>query len=242
MIAHRGGVLGTHLYENSIEAFSRVMTMPFGKIEGIEFDLRRTKDNVFIIAHDPTLIIKSSNTHEHICELNFSQIREEYPNICTLMELLELSISLKYKGDLNIEIKEYNLSDDICSIITDVKYKELHFFITSFLHSEIQSFYHKMCYITKDDYEYVFPKIGYLFSSYPYNMENILSLNFDSPKSLFDAYIILNDKTLPRDHDHHLMQLLIKNSQRIYIYTVNDKDEISYYQKCGFHVITDNLL
>ena len=241
MIAHRGGVLGTNIEENSIEAFSRAMSMSLDKIKGIEFDLRRTKDNVFVIAHDPTLVMKNTKVR-YICELNFSQIREEYPNISTLVELLDLAFSFKYKGELNIEIKEYNLSDELCSVITNIKYRDLNFFVTSFLHSEIESFYDKMCYITKDDYEYVFPKIGFLFSSYPYNMENILSLNFDSPKSLFDAYIILNDKTLPRDHDHPLMQLLIKNSQRIYIYTVNDKDEISYYQKCGFHVITDNLL
>jgi len=243
MIAHRGGVLGTDIEENSIEAFSRVMSMPFNKIEGIEFDLRKTKDHIYVIVHDPTLYMKNSNTSKYICELNFSEIREEYPSICTLIELLDLASSFKYKGDLNIEIKEYNLSKGVCSIITNIKYKDLRFFITSFLHSEVQSFYETIRQHDDDD-DFIFPKIGYLFSSYPYNLENILSLRFDSPHintALFEAYIVLNDKTLPRDHDHPLMQLLVKYSGRIYIYTVNNKNEIDYYRKCGFHVITDNL-
>lgn len=233
MIAHRGGVLGTNIEENSIESFSRAMLMPLDYVKGIEFDLRRTNDNVCIIAHDPTLYMKDVNKEKYICDLNFSQIRQEYPNICTFYELLDLALSSNYKGELNIEIKDYDISEDICSIITNIKYRHLHFFITSFLHSEVQSFYER---ITEEYENYNSPKMGYLFSSYPYNMKNILS---DLPNTLF---IVLNDKTLPRNHDHPLMQLLIKHSHRIYIYTVNNKDETDYYLKCGFHVITDNLI
>ena len=153
-----------------------------------------------------------------------------------------LALSLEYKGILNIEIKEYGIAEDLSSIVTDEKYSKLNFFITSFLHSEVKLFYEEILYIKEYEYDFIPCKIGYIFYSYPYDMENILSLNFDSSRqALLNAYILLSDKTLPRQHDHHLMQLLIKHSSRIYIYTVNDKDEIAYYQKCGFHVITDNL-
>ena len=95
MIAHRGGVLGTSIEENTIEAFKRAMSMSLDHVKGIEFDLRKTKDNVYIIAHDPNLYIGDSKKEEYTYQLNFDQIQKEYPNICTLFELFDLGKKFK---------------------------------------------------------------------------------------------------------------------------------------------------
>lgn len=235
LIAHRGGVGNTNIQENSLQAFSRAMLM-FPRIGGIEFDVRKTKDNILIVAHDPTVIMNGK--HEYIDTLTYSNIKGRYNydddinnHLCTLTEVLDLAKSQNYKGELNIEIKDYDVTELLNSTIDKPEYRDLIFFITSFLHSEINKFN----LLEKE----VNSKLGYLFASYPYNMKDVLSLTYSYLNTTYPMKIVLNDKSLPRCMNHPQMQELLNHAENISVYTVNMAEDIKYYQECGFSVITD---
>lgn len=112
LIAHRGGVKGTQIIENSIAAFRRAMTNP--KVLGIEFDVR-LHGVTLVVHHDP--------------------LPETLPGyVPTLEEVLQLAQSYRYQGVLNIELKEYGLALTLEDVLK--KYPELHpnILISSFLH------------------------------------------------------------------------------------------------------------
>ena len=218
LIAHRGGVFGTNFSENSLEAFSQAITKG---TKGLECDLRKSKDGEIVIVHDPTII----NGME-VINLNFKEIREIVPHICKAIDLLELvSQEAPSSYVVNLEIKEYDLYKDVFKLVT--QFPQLNIFITSFLHSEIE---HLQNLIIQQKHI----SLGLLFESYPLNMKEII----ENTK----YNIVIREYVLPKDKRHTLFDLLLRNSKRITVYTVNDIEKIVFYQSCGFNVITDSLI
>ncbi len=93
---------------------------------GFECDIRTTKDNVFILNHNP--IIK-----DNIISLtNYQELKEKY-NITTLKEVLEI----KSNKIFLLEIKEANLKiEEFLKLIE--KYKDKNIYIMSFYNSVIK--------------------------------------------------------------------------------------------------------
>lgn len=73
IIAHRGGVGGTKIIENTLCAFKRAFKMQ--NVDGIECDLRRVLSGEIVIFHDPHLPDDECNLNMlTLCKIfNFSQ-------------------------------------------------------------------------------------------------------------------------------------------------------------------------
>lgn len=214
VLAHRGGVGGTHINENSLHAFKRVFNKK--NADGIECDLRRCFTGEIVITHDPFL----PNSSIEIKSLSLDQITDNY-DICTLYELLELANSCDYQGLINLEIKEYNIAQDLSIEIK--KYPNLKFMISSFLHYEVQD---ALNYF--DNFRNI--RFALLFASFPLTL-------FDTLKNT-DYTIVIAKDVLPDITSDRLIRLS-QYRERVFIYTVNNPDLISKLSSMGLGIITD---
>ncbi|MBP1697142.1 MAG: hypothetical protein H6Q41_2330, partial [Deltaproteobacteria bacterium] len=96
IIAHRGSP--NHAKENTIESFEKAMA---SGADMIEFDVRRTRDNVLIAFHDES--IQSHSTKDLTFEAMSQMARHQGFEIPTVEEVLKWS---RGKIKLDVELKE----------------------------------------------------------------------------------------------------------------------------------------
>ena len=127
IIAHRGAS-GLVKVGNTLEAFQKAIEV---KADGIELDLRKTKDNIICVHHDPNIqdLIIKDHTYEE-CNIAASNLGYHVP---TLQETLELCCG---KILLDIEIKETGYEDEIINMVLKY-YNENEFYIRSFIYDAI---------------------------------------------------------------------------------------------------------
>ncbi|HXX33898.1 MAG TPA: glycerophosphodiester phosphodiesterase [Thermodesulfobacteriota bacterium] len=133
IIAHRGA-LG-YAKENTIESFEKAVALG---ADMIEFDVRRTKDNVLIVFHDERIQDKPVN------DLVYEEIRQIARNqgfdLPTVEEVLKWS---RGRIGLDVELKEEDHEKKLAELL--IRYlKDDQFVITSFNESSLR--------IIKDDY------------------------------------------------------------------------------------------
>lgn len=117
IIAHRGND-NSHR-ENSFESIINSLNQSF--VDGVEFDIRKTKDNKFIINHDPfyrQFFIKDTNCNV-LRKLGLNTLEEILDNVTNKKILLievkiekDIKTTSKYLFDI---LKKYNLNIYICS-------------------------------------------------------------------------------------------------------------------------------
>jgi glycerophosphoryl diester phosphodiesterase len=95
--AHRGA--SADYPENTRAAFMAAIT---DGADGFECDLRLTKDNQVVIWHDSNML-RIANNRAAIASTEYSKLKEIYPNLMLLTELLE--IADKHKKGLALETK-----------------------------------------------------------------------------------------------------------------------------------------
>jgi glycerophosphoryl diester phosphodiesterase len=95
--AHRGSSFDHP--ENTKAAFMAAIT---DGADGFECDLRLTKDGQVVIWHDSNML-RMANHKAVVAHTEFSELKEIYPDLMLLSELLE--ISKKYKKALALETK-----------------------------------------------------------------------------------------------------------------------------------------
>lgn len=120
LIAHRGN--NNHKYkENSKEAFINCFNTEY--IDGIELDIRLTKDNIIVVHHDNVINKKL------IDKTNYNKIKNEIDILDNILESLsdKKKIVIEIKGDnknivdiLYNTIKKYNYNFYICSFNYDI--------------------------------------------------------------------------------------------------------------------------
>lgn len=138
-IAHRGK--DNHSYkENSKDAILNSLNKNY--IDGVEFDVRITKDSQIIIRHN-ALIDLQERYLDVIKNKNLDEIKKIYPNICTLEDIL---INVQNKKILLIEIKEE--SDNFDKLIIKLfnilkKHKHLNIYLCSFNYKLMKKIKHK---------------------------------------------------------------------------------------------------
>ncbi len=128
IFAHRGASKLVK-FENTIEAFDKAFEI--GAL-GIEFDVRKTKDNIFVCCHDDKIEGK------YIKNLTYSELIKISKNIGFEIPIIE-DILKKYKNKLffDIELKERKYEKDIIKVIKKhLTYDE--YVITSFNDSTIK--------------------------------------------------------------------------------------------------------
>ena len=133
IVAHRGAP--SYAKENTIESFEKAVALG---ADMIEFDVRRTKDNVFIVYHDGLIQGKPVNelTYEKISQI----ARNQGFDIPTVEEVLRWS---RGRIKLDVELKEEGYEKEIVELLSKYLEKD-QFVITSFNESSLM--------IIKEDY------------------------------------------------------------------------------------------
>ena len=121
IIAHRGASI--YAKENTIESFEKAMVLG---ADMIEFDVRRTKDNVLIAYHDE--MIQGHSTKDLTYEAISQLARHQGFDIPTVEEVLKWS---RGKIRLDVELKEEGYEKEIVELLFGY-FEEDQFVITSF--------------------------------------------------------------------------------------------------------------
>ena len=125
--AHRGSSFDHP--ENTRAAFMAAIS---DGADGFECDLRLTKDNQVVIWHDSNML-RMANHKAVVAHTDYSEMKEIYPDLMLLTELLE--IASKYKKSLALETKHpvpsgNEVENKIMELITP--YKNLDIALLSF--------------------------------------------------------------------------------------------------------------
>ena len=133
IISHRGN--GNYYKGNTKEALLKALEYDY--IDGIEFDVRMTKDKKIVIIHDPIIDFVSDGTgivkymdYNELLKYNFGN-NEHYSKICLLDELLN---SINNNKIIMIEIKGIldDYKDVVDSVYNIIKKYKLNIYIISF--------------------------------------------------------------------------------------------------------------
>ncbi len=121
IIAHRGAP--SYAKENTIESFEKAMT---SGADMIEFDVRRTTDNVLIAFHDE--MIQGRPLRDLTYEAMSQMARNQGFNVPTVEEVLKWA---RGKIKLDVELKEEGYEKEIVELVLGY-FEEDRFVITSF--------------------------------------------------------------------------------------------------------------
>jgi len=121
IIAHRGSP--SQAKENTIESFEKAMVSGANMIE---FDVRRTKDNVLIAYHDE--LIQGRSLRDLTYEAMSQMARNQGLNVPTVEGVLKWS---RGKIRLDVELKEEGYEKEIVALLSTY-FEEDQFVITSF--------------------------------------------------------------------------------------------------------------
>lgn len=167
LIAHRG-LRTSNIKENTIEAFQNAIQNE--KVAGFEFDIRKTKDNHFVIHHnafvESTLIYKE----------NYKELKKNYS-----LPLLREALNLETDKLMLVEIKD-----------TDISYEKLMKILNAFSTKNIyvMSFHNKVIAKLKElGCKQKLGILNYVLNSeenYPYDF--ICLLNNFATKNLVEEY------------------------------------------------------
>lgn len=125
IIAHRGAPNLAH--ENTMESFLRAID---SGTDFIEFDVRRTKDNILIAHHDPFIIQDCRKIN--ISELSFSQLQIiSSENGYQIPKVEQILSSLYTRTGFDIELKEEGCEEEVLEMLRVLAVKPKYFF-TSF--------------------------------------------------------------------------------------------------------------
>ena len=109
LIAHRG-LYSNNIKENTLEAFDNAFKSGY---DGIEFDVRLTKDKVPVILHD-SFLSRVFNVKGKISDYKYSQIVKKGINIPRLIDVIKrynnkiMIIELKEKIDITSYLDNRN--------------------------------------------------------------------------------------------------------------------------------------
>ena len=217
IIAHRGA--SGEFTEGSKAAYEAAISQ---KADGLECDLSLTKDNQIICYHDANTT-RLSKINLEIAKTNYAQLANEvdpYP----FEQLLKLAID--NKKDLVLEFKHPVPSG-----------------------GRVERAVHKLLKSNKDQIKASGIKITAISFSYLATLRNRLAQN-----DLYQTGLLINNKLYARlnptsifavnidllKQNPNLGNMIKKNGGRLYIWTVNEVDDLKYCEKIGADaVITD---
>jgi len=193
LIAHRG-VVNKYLKENSLEAFIEAINNK--KYQGFELDIYTTKDNVFVVNHNPIV------DNKFIWNYKYKDLKNK--------GLIRLEDVLKLKTDkvILIEIKDINIDTEKLTNLLN-KYKSKNIYVMSFFNSVIRKFKKRsfkigvLNYVLNSTSTYNYDFIGILYDVASLHMINSLkelnieiflyALNKKDKYIYKDVYYIVDD-------------------------------------------------
>ncbi len=112
MIAHRGGANG--VLENRIDAINKSLDIP--EIDGVEIDLRQTKDKILVAHHDRGVYLNGHRVW--IDELSYNEIKH-----LDIPKFEQIFASVVNSGKiLNIDLKEESVVESLGEFLSNKKY------------------------------------------------------------------------------------------------------------------------
>jgi glycerophosphoryl diester phosphodiesterase len=113
IVSHRG--CGYGFVENSLRAVKAALASP---CDGVEIDIRLTKDKQFVLCHD-TFIDRISKSHGIIGDMTLAQLRTkkliDNQTFCALEDVLKLVQT--YRKPLYIELKDYGQEKKLVALL-----------------------------------------------------------------------------------------------------------------------------
>ena len=200
IIAHRG--FADNCRENTLESYRRAIEVG---ADAIELDVRKTKDDVFILFHDELIREKQINqlTYEEINYLA-GDLSFQVP---TLVEVLKL---VQGKIKLDVELKEKDYETDVITLILEYLTIE-QFIVTSFQFESLSTI--------KFNYPQV--KTGIILNSKT-------ASNFDYNANLMTVdFLVLHTSLL----DTNWLEIAQINNKFIWVWTVNKEKIIKKFLK-----------
>lgn len=130
IIAHRGA--SAVAPENTIAAFEAAIQ---AGADGIEFDVRLTRDGVPVVIHDETLY-RTVGVRGRVADMTFGQLSQfDIPSLTQLFELVQSNSMLLY---LEIKSQESQLADECCRLVEEHRLKDRVIF-ECFQHSVLET-------------------------------------------------------------------------------------------------------
>ncbi|BFH73744.1 glycerophosphodiester phosphodiesterase family protein [Sulfurisphaera javensis] len=169
-IGHRGA--SAYEPENTIKAFKKAIEMG---CEGVEMDLRRSKDGKIVVIHDET-VDRTTNGKGKVSEMTLEELKKLDSQGEKIPLLSEVLSEIKAKLFL-LEIKEAGYEDQIVNEVKSFNLLDSVIFI-SFNYDSL-----------KKVLEYGGKKIGLIYSSSPYPIQLAKSLK---AYAMLPRYNLLN--------------------------------------------------
>lgn len=213
LIGHRG--CSAMFPENTMMSFRHVIP------KAIEFDVRKTKDNIPVVFHDSTL---DRMTHSYgkvknftLNELSNLSIRNSTEKIPTLNQVLD---EFKDEYTYDIEIKSTITASVVVETIQKSNIPYENFLVTSFKWSEIQH-------------------VREIDDKIPTGLVSVIrpAKTIRYAHKLGCKVVVLNHRLVSRE----IVEYATKHNIDVYSYTVNDYSEIMKLFSFGVKaVVTDN--
>jgi len=217
-IGHRGAA--GYAPENTLASFQKALDL---KVDMIELDVYQCQSGELIVMHDDK-VDRTTDGSGYVWNKTLQELKKlkagQEEKIPTLVEALDL---IKKKVPVNIELKGENTAKPVSNLINQYKKKgwaDKNFIISSFNHIELQKF---------KKYQ---PKIniGALICGIP--------SNYAAAAEKLGAYSInpslefINQKLVDDAH---------KRDLKVFVWTVNEKDDIKRIKKMGADGIFSNF-
>lgn len=227
ILGHRG--YRKKFPENTLLAFSKAFE--FGA-DGIECDVQKTSDGVYVIFHDENLE-RMTKCKEDIGKITFAKLQKLKAGSEKIPDLDSFLDSLPLDKTINIELKEETLTVEDCAPIHEKLTKrgmKKNIHISSFMH-ELLPFFKKRGYET-----------GMLFDDehIPHGvMREIIKIPQYRPFSInlpVDMF-----KFFPGISRNIFIFILSLLPMKKIFWTVNTKEQYEIVKNCAHCVITDNI-
>jgi glycerophosphoryl diester phosphodiesterase len=221
---HRG--LNDSAPENSMAAFDKAIQEG---ADGIEFDVQLSKDGEVVVIHDFTVNRTTDGqgavSEKSLAELKALNLLDDKGRTLKVPTLKEIFEAYQENVLLNIELKNPSrFTNDICEkVVQLVDEFELQDRVL------ISSFDHRLLKRVSDLNPNI--RLGVLMYSYLLNpIDYIENLGF-VPHSIHPATEFV---------DEDFIALLRNHGHKVYVYTVNDPDDMAYLSQIGVDgIITD---
>src|SRR5215216_1412155 len=109
IIAHRGA--SAVAPENTLAAFEAAIA---AGADGIEFDVRLSRDGVPVVIHDDTLY-RTAGVRGRVADMSVDQLNQfEVPSVAQLFELFKANKLILY---LELKDKQIELTEECCRLV-----------------------------------------------------------------------------------------------------------------------------
>lgn len=218
-IGHRGA--SGYEPENTLRSFKKALALG---VDMIEFDVHVCASGELVVIHD-TKVDRTTNGTGYVANKTLQELKKldagKGEQIPTLLEVLDV---INQQAIVNIELKGVNTAEPVAKIIneyvTQKGWKYDKFFVSSFNHIELLKFKKLVPQV----------KTGALLEGIPVRLASFAQDCKAQAIGVFKDYV-----TQEYVNDAH------KKKLKVYVFTVNEPDEIERIKKLGVDGIFSNF-